>query len=73
MKKEFAYAGVGARRRARGQVHLPLKETEEHLGAVPPLAVHDEIAVECTAEQAEDVEAWLERVMVFGLIHVLSL
>ena len=29
MKKVSAYAGANARHRARGQVHLPLKETEQ--------------------------------------------
>ncbi len=35
--------------------------------AVPILAVHDEIVVECAEEEAEKVEAWLKKAMVDGM------
>jgi DNA polymerase I len=41
-------------------------------GAVPVLVCHDEVVVECTAEQAEDVRTWLESAMVEGMDAVLS-
>jgi DNA polymerase-1 len=40
--------------------------------AVPVLACHDEILVECAAEPAEDVKAWLEKAMVEGMDAVMS-
>jgi DNA polymerase I-like protein with 3'-5' exonuclease and polymerase domains len=33
----------------------------EYPGAVPILVCHDEVVVECDAEQAADAEAWLEK------------
>ena len=45
---------------------------DECPGAVPVLVCHDEIVVECDAEQAVDVKAWLERVMVEGVDAVLN-
>ena len=45
---------------------------EECPGAMPVLAVHDEIVVECPEEQAEEVKAWLERAMVDGMEEVLE-
>jgi DNA polymerase-1 len=36
-------------------------------GAVPILAVHDEIVVECDKGDAEKVEGWLKRAMVDGM------
>jgi DNA polymerase-1 len=36
-------------------------------GAVPVLAVHDEIVVECDADQAEAVAEWLRRAMLDGM------
>jgi DNA polymerase-1 len=36
-------------------------------GAVPVLAVHDEIVVECDAGQTESVTAWLKRAMLDGM------
>jgi DNA polymerase-1 len=41
-------------------------------GAVSVLACHDEIVVECTAEQAEDTRRWLERAMIEGMDDVLN-
>ncbi len=44
----------------------------ERLGALPILAVHDEIVVECDEADAQKVEAWLERAMVDGMDGVLN-
>jgi DNA polymerase I-like protein with 3'-5' exonuclease and polymerase domains len=41
-------------------------------GAIPVLVCHDEVVVEGGAEQAEDVKAWLERVMIEGMDTVLN-
>jgi DNA polymerase-1 len=41
-------------------------------GAVPILAVHDEVVVECPEEQAEEVKAWLVKAMVDGMDEVLN-
>jgi DNA polymerase I-like protein with 3'-5' exonuclease and polymerase domains len=35
--------------------------------AVPVLVCHDEIVVECDAQQAADAKAWLERAMIEGM------
>ena len=40
--------------------------------AVPVLVCHDEIVVECNAEQAADVETWLEIALVEGMDTVLT-
>ncbi len=39
----------------------------EYPGAVPILAVHDEIVVECGEDEAAGVEAWLEEAMIDGM------
>lgn len=39
--------------------------------AMPVLVCHDEIVVECTAERAVDVRAWLEKAMIVGMYTVL--
>jgi DNA polymerase-1 len=36
-------------------------------GAVPVLVCHDEVVVECDAEQAADAKAWLEKAMIEGM------
>jgi DNA polymerase-1 len=41
-------------------------------GAVPILAVHDEVVVECPEEQAEEVKSWLVKAMVDGMEEVLN-
>jgi DNA polymerase-1 len=41
-------------------------------GAVPVLVCHDELVVECDAEQAEDVRAWLKMAMIEGMDAVLN-
>jgi DNA polymerase-1 len=44
----------------------------ECLGAVPVLVCHDEVAVECDAEQGAEVKAWLEGAMIAGMDTVLN-
>jgi DNA polymerase I len=41
-------------------------------GAVPILAVHDEVVVECPEEQAEEVKVWLVKAMVDEMEEVLN-
>ena len=41
-------------------------------GAVPILAVHDEVVVECNEDQAKKVEGWLKKAMVDGMDQVLN-
>jgi DNA polymerase I len=41
-------------------------------GAVPVIVCHDEVVVECEAEQAADVKAWLEKMMIEGMEEVLN-
>jgi len=41
-------------------------------GAVPVLVCHDEVVVECDAEQAADVKGWLERAMIAGMDAVMN-
>jgi DNA polymerase I-like protein with 3'-5' exonuclease and polymerase domains len=38
----------------------------------PVLVCHDEIVVECEAERAADVEAWLKKAMIEGMDVVLN-
>jgi DNA polymerase I-like protein with 3'-5' exonuclease and polymerase domains len=39
---------------------------------VPVLVCHDEVVVECTAEQAADAKAWLKKGMIEGMEAVLN-
>jgi DNA polymerase I-like protein with 3'-5' exonuclease and polymerase domains len=39
---------------------------------VPVLVCHDEVVVECDAEQAADTKTWLEKVMIEGMNVVLN-
>ncbi|HKB38709.1 MAG TPA: DNA polymerase [Gemmataceae bacterium] len=41
-------------------------------GAFPVLAVHDEIVVECDADQADTVAAWLKRAMVDAMAPLIA-
>ena len=41
-------------------------------GAVPILVCHDEVVVECDAEQAADVKTWMEKAMIEGMDTVLN-
>ncbi len=45
---------------------------DECPGAVPILAVHDEIVVECDGGDAEKVKAWLEKAMLDGMDEVIN-
>jgi DNA polymerase I-like protein with 3'-5' exonuclease and polymerase domains len=40
--------------------------------AIPVLVCHDEVVVECDAEQAADAKAWLEKAMTEGMDTVLN-
>jgi DNA polymerase-1 len=41
-------------------------------GAVPVLVCHDEVVVQCGAEQAADVKVWLKKIMIEGMDEVLN-
>jgi hypothetical protein len=41
-------------------------------GAVPVLVCHYEVVVECEAEQAADVMAWLEKSLIAGMNAVMN-
>jgi DNA polymerase I-like protein with 3'-5' exonuclease and polymerase domains len=41
-------------------------------GAVPVLVCHDELIVECDAEQAADAKTWLEKAMIEGMDAVMT-
>jgi DNA polymerase-1 len=45
---------------------------DEYPGAVPVLVCHDEVVVECDAEQAADAKAWLEEAMIEGMDAVMN-
>ena len=51
---------------------LLLERRNECPGAVPILAVHDEIVVECDEADAQQAKAWLERAMIDGMDEVLN-
>jgi DNA polymerase-1 len=48
------------------------EQREECLGALPVIACHDEIVVECEAAQAENTAAWVKRAMVDGMGPLIS-
>ena len=41
-------------------------------GATPVLVCHDEVVVECDAEQGADVKAWLEGAMIEGMDTIMN-
>jgi DNA polymerase-1 len=41
-------------------------------GAIPVLVCHDEVVVECDAEQAADAKVWLEKAMIEGMSGVIN-
>jgi DNA polymerase-1 len=45
---------------------------DECPGAIPVLVCHDEVVVECDAEQAAAAKAWLERAMIEGMNTVVN-
>ena len=55
------------------KTHALLWERKDECpGAVLVLVCHDEIVVECNAEQAEDAKAWLEMAMSQGMDTVMN-
>ena len=52
--------------------HLFTGSREEDPGAMPILAVHDEIVVECGERDAKKVEAWLKQAMIDGMDEVVN-
>jgi DNA polymerase-1 len=53
-------------------VALLRERRDECTSAVPVLVCHDEIVVECNAEQAVDAKAWLEGEMIEGMDAVMN-
>ncbi len=51
---------------------LLYERRDECPGAVPILAVHDEVVVECGRERSAEAEAWLKRTMVDGMETVVN-
>jgi DNA polymerase I len=51
---------------------LVWESRDECQGAVPVLVCHDEVVVECDAEQAGEAKTWLEKAMVDGMDEVLN-
>jgi DNA polymerase-1 len=51
---------------------LLFERRHECPGAIPILAVHDEIVVECAEGDAQKVEAWLKKAMVDGMDQALN-
>jgi DNA polymerase I len=50
----------------------PLWESRSECpGAVPVLACHDEVVVECDTDKAEEAKEWLEKAMIEGMETVL--
>ena len=49
-----------------------LERRNECPGAVPVLARHNEVVVECDAERVLDAKAWLEKAMIEGMEAVLN-
>jgi DNA polymerase I len=45
---------------------------DECPGAVPVLAIHDELVIECDEDNAEEAEAWLKAMMVEGMESALN-
>jgi DNA polymerase-1 len=45
---------------------------DECPGAIPVLGCHDEVVVECGAEQVAEAKMWLEEAMIEGMDAVLS-
>jgi DNA polymerase I-like protein with 3'-5' exonuclease and polymerase domains len=66
-----AVQGTGADSLKLGLVLL-WERRGEGPGAVSVLVCHDEVVVECDAEQAADAKVWLEKAMVDGIEAVLN-
>src|SRR5215207_7047756 len=63
--------GTGADGLKLGLAYL-WERKDECPGAVPILAVHDEIVVECDEKDVEKAEAWLEKAMIDGMDEVVN-
>jgi DNA polymerase I-like protein with 3'-5' exonuclease and polymerase domains len=61
--------GADGLKLALGLLH---ERRDERPGAVPILAVHDEIVVECNETEAGGVEVWLKKAMLDGMDGVLN-
>ena len=48
------------------------KRRDECPVALPVIVCHDQIAIECDAEQAGEAKAWLEKAMIEGMDSVLN-
>jgi DNA polymerase I-like protein with 3'-5' exonuclease and polymerase domains len=48
------------------------RSLDECTEAVPVLVCHDEVVVECEAEQAAEVKTWLEKAMIEGMDAVMK-
>ena len=59
---------------SRSKFALPFlwKRRDECPVAMPVIVCHDEIAIECDAEQAGEAKAWLEKAMIKGMDPVLN-
>jgi len=51
---------------------LPWERREELPGAVPVLAVHDEIVIECDSSQAEIASTWLKKAMLDAMAPLID-
>ena len=51
---------------------LSWERRDEWSGAVPVLVCHDEVIVECDAERASEVKAWLSEAMIEGMDAVMN-
>jgi DNA polymerase-1 len=51
---------------------LVWESRDECQGAVPVLVCHDEVVLECDAEQAADTKAWLKKAMIEGMEAALN-
>jgi DNA polymerase I-like protein with 3'-5' exonuclease and polymerase domains len=63
--------GTGADGLRQAPAHL-WERRHECPGGVPVIACHDEIVVECDADQAETVAAWLRQAMVEGMAPLIQ-
>jgi hypothetical protein len=56
-----------------GEIHVLVWERRSECpGAMPVLVCHDEVVVECDAEQADEAKEWLEKAMIEGMAAVIN-
>jgi hypothetical protein len=48
------------------------EQRDECPGTVPVLVCHDEVVIECDAEQAADVKSWLVKTKIEGMCAVMN-